>query len=55
MAKPPKKCIFCQLYGNMSKEHLWSGSMADMFPKAGLQGFSPLRETERWLVSFGKR
>ena len=22
---------------------------------AGLQGFSPLRETERWLVSFGKR
>ena len=22
---------------------------------AGLQGFSPLRETESWLVSFGKR
>lgn len=30
--KPPGTCIFCRRTGDLSKEHLWSSWMADLFP-----------------------
>jgi hypothetical protein len=31
--RPPGLCIFCQRLGNLSKEHLWSDWMTDLFPQ----------------------
>jgi hypothetical protein len=36
MAKQPRKCIFCRRFGNMSKEHIWSDWMAELFPKGAV-------------------
>ena len=32
--KPPKKCIFCNTLGNISKEHFWSEWLASHIPQA---------------------
>jgi len=36
MTRTAGKCIYCQRYGNMSKEHIWSDWMAEEFPKEAI-------------------